>query len=172
MRASRSKLRREKLRAAQDAASPIRALADQILAEVPPSCPSAPYSGPEPPSWMTCPTPVFDGAGNPTMWIDEQPVKEWEGRRGAAAYELLREDERDRLRYASQGGDPEQLWAGYQPYDPIARTNAVINHLRSRLTVQQRQQRRFTRPWNRSAPPPKKDELPEAECGWAPWSYS
>lgn len=181
---TRSRRRREKLRAAAEAQqpqhqepvdadpSPVRALADQILSEAPPSCPSAPYSGPEPPACMVHPTPVFDGAGNPTAWVDEQPLRLWNGRRGQAAYELQREDQRDRLRQAGQG-HPEQPWPGYRQDDPTMRTNGYINHLTMRKTVEQRQKLGWVLPWNRTASPrkPIEEELPEATCSWAPWAY-
>ncbi|MFD4243283.1 hypothetical protein ACFWP3_17030 [Streptomyces sp. NPDC058525] len=170
---TRSRRRREKLRAAAEAAqlpqrqerlegdpSPVRALADQMLAEPPPSCPSAPYDPQGPPEWMVSPVPVFNGQGVPVSWTDEQPLRLWEGRRGQAAYELQREDQRDRLRQAGQGY-PEQPWAGYRQDDPTMRTNAVLNSLRNRLTVQQRE--------NRTAPPKRPDEeLPEAQCSFTP----
>ncbi|MFJ4777416.1 hypothetical protein [Streptomyces sp. NPDC088762] len=112
--------------------------------------------------------PVFNGAGVAVAWTDEQPLKDWRARQGFAAYELQREDERDRLREASEGREV-QPWTSYEQYNPLAKTNGVVNHLRNRLTVQQRAQRGFTLPWNRIAPPKKaEEELPEAQCSFTP----
>ncbi|MFB6583994.1 hypothetical protein ACFCYC_42450 [Streptomyces sp. NPDC056402] len=148
--------------------SPVRVLAEQTLAEPPPSCPRAPYRPEGPPSWMVSPVPVLNGSGTPVAWTDEQPWREWESRVGAAAYELQREDERDRLREAAEGR-VAQPWTGYEAHDPLAKTNAVVNHLRNRLTAQQRAQRGLVRPWNRTAPPKKaEEELPEAQCSFTP----
>ncbi|GAA0286890.1 hypothetical protein GCM10010302_26510 [Streptomyces polychromogenes] len=150
--------------------SAVRAYAEQILDEPPPVLPSAPYEGPEPPAWMIAPTLVHNVAGQPSRWLDEAPLRAWEGRQGQAAYELLREDRRDVLRYAGTGVDPGPSWAPKE--HPLAKTNGFINHLANRLTVFERERRGLRRPWNKPEPPKQRKELPEAECGWAPWSYS
>ncbi|MGW6987860.1 hypothetical protein [Streptomyces sp. NPDC054946] len=44
-----------------------------------------------------------------------------------------------------------------------------MNHLRNRLTVQQRERRALVMPWNRTALPKRADEeLPEAQCSFTP----
>ncbi|WP_367137079.1 MULTISPECIES: hypothetical protein [Streptomyces] len=119
---------------------------------------------------MISPEITYDGAGRPVGWVDTDPNRQWELLRGRAAYELLREDERDRLRSVSQHEDIRP-WSGYQDHDAEEHTNDVINHLRNRLTVKQREERGMTGRWGCPLPPPPKDDLPEAECSWQPWAY-
>ncbi|MFD9621855.1 hypothetical protein ACFWB2_31905 [Streptomyces virginiae] len=148
--------------------SAVRAYAEQILEEPPPALPSAPYEGPEPPAWMITPTVVRNGQGKPYKWLDEAPLRAWEGRQGQAAYELLREERRDVLRYAS-GPEPGPSWAREE--HPLARTNGYLNHLANRLTVFERDRRGLRRPWNKPTPPKRPDDLPEGESSWQPWAY-
>ncbi|MDT0449950.1 hypothetical protein [Streptomyces hesseae] len=155
---------------AQAPVNAVRGRAEEILNSPPPKTPTAWYSGPEPPVWMTAPEITYDGAGRPAGWIDNAPYREWELRRGRAAYEVLREDERDRLRSVSQHEDVRP-WSGYQDHASEDHANDVINHLRNRLTVKQREERGMTGHWGRPLPPPPKDDLPEAECSWQPWAY-
>ncbi|MFI8928252.1 hypothetical protein ACIG3E_11330 [Streptomyces sp. NPDC053474] len=104
--------------------------------------------------------------------MDEAPFNAWQARVGQASYDLLREEERDRLRAAGEEQKAERPWRGYPQADPALRTNSVINHLAARLTAQERVRRGWVLPWNRTAPPRQEDEeLPQAECGWAPWAY-
>ncbi|MFB7517229.1 hypothetical protein [Streptomyces sp. NPDC056144] len=148
-----------------------REYAEAILAEPPPDSPTAPYSL-EPPAWMITPVAVHDPTtGAPVYWVDEAPYEAWTTRRGKAAYELEKESVLDRLRSREpQEDEGRPDWAGPAPFS-VRTPMSVINHPANRLTVQQRQERELTAPWNRR-PMPKpltEPELPEAACGWAPW---
>jgi len=148
--------------------SAVREYAERALMEPPPVSPSAPYS-PTAPAWMVDPIVSLDGTGRPVSWVDTAPRKAWESRRGRAAYELMRENERDQLRAAGEGLHPEMPWGGYPEDASTARVNAVVNHLANRLSVQERERRGWVLPWNRTAPQRRhEDELPEGECTWEP----
>ncbi|MGW6704740.1 hypothetical protein ACWGDE_07595 [Streptomyces sp. NPDC054956] len=69
--------------------------------------------------------------------------------------------------------------SGVREWDAIVqdvgeRRITVLNSLANRQTAAQRAARGWVLPWNRTAPPKRtnEEELPEAECSWAPWSYS
>lgn len=156
--------------AVEAAVSPERAYAEHILAEPPPESPRAPYT-PEPPNWMIEPVLVRRMDSSPAYWSDEAPFHAWEQRRGRALYELRKEDMRDRLRMAGEESEEDHpAWAGPPPPGPRTPLSA-LNHRANLLTVKQRQERGLTAPWNRrpTPKPPTEEELPEAECGWAPW---
>ncbi|WP_149180697.1 hypothetical protein [Streptomyces sp. TRM49041] len=127
-----------------------REYAEAILAEPASPSPTAPYSL-EPPAWMITPVPVRDPTtGRPVYWADEAPFEAWTTRRGKAAYELEKESVLDRLRGRETTEDEERPdRAGPAPFS-VRTPMSVINHPAKRLTL--------TEP-----------ELPEAECGWAPW---
>ncbi|MFE2128646.1 hypothetical protein [Streptomyces amritsarensis] len=150
------------------ALSPVRAYWERVLEEPRPQSPQAPYEGPVPPEWMRAPEMAIGPGGQPSHWIDTDLVNDWEHRMGEALYELDKEDVRDRLRAAGEARE-DPAWDGAPSYDPRLRDLRSVNHPANLLTVQQRQERGLTRSWGRKAPPPREEELPEAEMCWAPW---
>ncbi|WP_405832464.1 hypothetical protein [Streptomyces sp. NBC_00105] len=145
-----------------------RAHFEAILNEPPPESPTAPWRE-EPPAWMLKPVPVHDMRGEPVQWIDEAPHAAWAARAGKAKYELMKMDAPKKAEGQAQNDLPS--WMG-----PQGRRMPLeeLNHPANLMTVQERQQKGLTGPWNsRPAPDPAEDKMAresrDITCTVAPW---